>query len=399
MLLILTRGVHKLQNGWSIYLGFSKVVKHALACLVYLFRVQWGCFENAWHVFACLQLTHQQLQAGSSFLQALSKVSQEFFKGFVYLINTQQGCPQAPKWLVYLSRVQQGGQPCFCLPGVSFQGLVGVLQKCLACVCQFAADPPIVPSWLFFLASTQQGQPRALQGLVYLINTYQGCPQAPKWLVYLSRVQQGGQTCSCMLGVSFQGSVGCAPKMYWHVPLLVVNRVANNFKAGFSILLQALSKINQELCKGWCILLGTYQGVSTNSKMAGVSMLGFSKLVQHALACLSVSFQDLVGCASKIIGMCLCQFVNRVANNFKAGFSILLALSKINQELCKGLVYLIRYVLGCVHKLQNGWCIYVRVQQVGPTMLLHVWCIFLGFSRVCSKNVLACAFASSQLSC
>ena len=291
MLLILTRGVHKLQNGWSIYLGFSKVVKHALACLVYLSRVQWGCFKNAWHVFASLQLTHQQLQAGSSFLQALSKVSQEFFKGFVYLINTQQGCQQAQKWLVYLSRVQQGGQPCFCLPGVSFQGLVGVLQKCLACVCQFAADPPIAPSWLFFLASTQQGQPRALQGLVYLINTQQGCPQAPKWLVYLSRVQQGGQPCFCLPGVSFQGLVGVLQKC-----LACVCQFAADppIVPSWLFFLASTQQGQPRALQGLVYLINTYQGCPQAPKW----LVYLSRVQQGGQTCscmLGVSFQGLVG--------------------------------------------------------------------------------------------------------
>ena len=251
-------------------------------------------------------------------------------------------------------------------------------------------------AFLFLLALTRVSQELS-QGLVYLIQyLLRVCQQTPKWLVYLCQgLASWSKHALACLGVSFQGLVGCAPKLFgmcfcqFTTELLIASKLA--FLSCWRLPRLAKSSLN-----GWCIFLVLTRVCQQTPKwlvyLVRVQQVGPTMLL-HVLVYLSGVQQ---GVLPKCIGMCLCQFVNRVANNFKAGFSILLALSKINQELCKGWCILSGTYQGVS---TNSKMAGVSCQGLASwsNMLLHVQCIFLGFSRVAPKLLVCLCQLSTEL--
>ena len=285
-----------------IFLGFNRVAPKLLVCLCQLSTdlptTSKLVFLSCWHL---AKLTKSSARGGVS-----------------YQVRTRV-CPQTPKWLVFLCQglASWSNHAVACLVYLS-SVWQGVLQKCIGmCFCQFETELPIA-SKLAFLSCWHLPwlAKSSLKGWCILSNTYLGCVNKFQngWCIYV-RVQQVGPNMLLHAWCIFLGFSRVCFKNAWHVPLLVVKQSCQQqLKAGFSIWL-ALSKINREHCKGWCILSGTYQGVSTNSKMAGVSCQGlasWSNMLLHVW-CIFLGFNRV---APKLL-VCLCQLSTELPTTSK----------------------------------------------------------------------------------
>ena len=291
-----------LLHVWCIFLGFSRVAPKCLVCLCQ--------FETELPIALKWLFYFAGTYQGQP--RALSRA------GVSYLVLTRV-CQQTPKWLVYLVRVQQVGPTCSCMSWCIFLGFGRVCFKNIL-ACAFASSQLTcqqLQSWLFYLAGAYQGQPTALSraGVSYLVLT-RVCQQTQKWLVYLcqgsaswsnhalaclvylSRVWQGVlQKCIGMCFCQFKGDPPIASKLAflscWRLPRLAESSL-----------------------KGWCILSSTYKGVSTNSKMAGVSSKGSASWSNHALACLVYLSRVQQGVLQKLL-VCLCQLSTELPTTSK----------------------------------------------------------------------------------
>ena len=280
---------------WLVYLcqGSASWSKHALACLGVSFQGLVGCAPKLFGMCFCQFTTELLIASKPAFLSCwrlprLAKSSLRAGVSFQYLLgwstNSKMAgvsCQGSASWSNMLLHV-------WCI----FLGFSRVCSKIIGVpllVVNRVANN-FKAGFSILLALSKINQELCKGWCIFQVRT-RVCPQTPKWLVYLVRVQQVGPTCSCMLSVSFQGLVGVASKMYWHVPLLVCQQSCQQLQSwlfkGWSILL-ALTRVSpQSSQKGWCIFLGYLaRVVKQTPKWLGVSCLGFSKLVQHALACL-----------------------------------------------------------------------------------------------------------------